>query len=198
MACQDDAQDKTMMTRLPKTCFARAALGGILALGLLAGCTNDNFRVPGQDEYNTGSRRDSVRGRLGGTDGVLLFGTERTTRGAADAAGGGGLGVNAFLWRATLDTLSFMPLSSADPFGGVVITDWYTPPGAPGERFRASAFILGRQLRSDGVRVTLFRQEQRGNNWIDVPVSAGTNSEMEDQILTRARELRAQSTTATR
>jgi len=187
------------MTRLPKTSFARIALGSVLALGLLAGCTDENFRVPGQDEYNTGSRRDGMRGRLGGTDGIVLFGTDRTqNRNTADGAGGGGLGVNAFLWRATLDTLSFMPLSSADPFGGVVITDWYSPPGASGERFRASAFILGRQLRSDGVRVTLFRQELRGNNWIDVPVSAGTNSEMEDQILTRARELRAQSTTATR
>jgi len=185
------------MNRQANTYLARLFVGGVLALGLLAGCTGENFRVPGQDEYNSGSRRDGVRGRLGGTDGILLFGTERS-RAGADGAGGGGLGVNAFLWRATLDTLSFMPLSSADPFGGVVITDWYTPPGTSGERFRATAFILGRQLRSDGVRVALFRQEQRGNNWVDVPVSASTNAEMEDQVLTRARELRAQSTAAAR
>jgi len=187
------------MTRHPKTFFARNALGGVLVLGLLAGCTNENFRVPGQDEYNSGSRRDGMRGRLGGTDGILLFGTDRTqNRNAADGGGGGGLGVNAFLWRATLDTLSFMPLSSADPFGGVVITDWFSPPGTNGERFRATAFILGRQLRSDGVRVSVFRQESRGNAWIDVPVSTSTNAELEDQVLTRARELRAQSTAATR
>jgi len=189
------------MTRRLFPSSARALLVAGLSLGLLGACSNmgDNFRVPGQDEYNSGSRRDGVRGRLGGTDGIVLFGTDRSqARNTADGAGGGGLGVNAFLWRATLDTLSFMPLSSADPFGGVVITDWYTPPGADRERFRATAYILGRQLRSDGVRVALFRQELRGNNWVDVPVSASTNAEMEDQVLTRARELRAQATTATR
>jgi hypothetical protein len=184
--------------------LARGLLIGGLGLGLLAACSslNDsNFRVPGQDEYNTGSRRDAVRGRLGGTDGILIFGTDRTQQrgGSGGDASGTGIGVNAFLWRATLDTLSFMPLSSADPFGGVVITDWYTPPGAPGERFRATAYILGRQLRSDGVRIVLFRQEQgRGGNWVDVPVSAGTSGELEDQVLARARELRAASTAQVR
>jgi hypothetical protein len=185
--------------------LARGLLIGVLGLGLLAACSSDegNFRVPGQDEYNSGSRRDGVRGRLGGTDGILLLGTDRTRQrsgsGGGDDTGGSGIGVNAFLWRATLDTLSFMPLSSADPFGGVVITDWYTPPGASGERFRATAYILGRQLRSDGVRIVLFRQEQgRGGNWVDVPVSAGTSGELEDQVLARARELRAASTAQVR
>jgi hypothetical protein len=102
--------------------------------------------------------------------------------------------VNAYLWRATLDTLSFMPLSSADPFGGVIITDWYSPPAAPGERFRATAYLMGRQLRSDGVRITVFRQIQdRNGQWIDQPVSAGTASAIEDNVLARARELRSQS-----
>ena len=186
------------------TPLARGLLIGGLALGVLAGCSSitesGNFRVPGQDEYNTGSGRDRVRGRLGGTDGIVIFGTDRSqARNAAADQGGGGIGVNAFLWRATLDTLSFMPLSSADPFGGVVITDWYTPPGTSGERFRATAYIMGRQLRSDGVRVVIFRQEQQRNgNWVDSPVSAGTAGELEDQVLARARELRSQSTAAAR
>jgi hypothetical protein len=179
--------------------LAKGLLLGGLALGALAGCSSENLRTPGLDEYNTGSRRDYVRGRLGGSDGIVIFGTDRSRAagGAGDpgGAGGGGIGVNAFLWRATLDTLSFMPLSSADPFGGVVITDWYSPPGAPNERFRATAYILGRQLRSDGVRVVVFRQEQARNGaWQDSPVSAGTAGELEDQVLSRARELRAQST----
>jgi Domain of unknown function (DUF3576) len=183
--------------------LARGLLIGGLGLGLLAACSSlneSNFRVPGQDEYNTGSRRDAVRGRLGGTEGILIFGTDRSQqRGGGGDTGGTGIGVNAFLWRATLDTLSFMPLSSADPFGGVVITDWYTPPGASGERFRATAYILGRQLRSDGVRIVVFRQEQaRGGAWVDAPVSAGTATELEDQVLVRARDLRAQSTAASR
>lgn len=182
----------------------RGLLIGGLSLGLLAGCSSlgdGNFRVPGQDEYNTGSRRDSVRGRLGGSDGILIFGTDRSqqNRNAAGGAGdGGGIGVNAFLWRATLDTLSFMPLTSADPFGGVVITDWYSPPGSSGERIRATAYILGRQLRSDGVRVVVFRQEMGRNGWVDVPVSAGTASELEEQVLVRARELRSVSMSASR
>ena len=91
-----------------------------------------------------------------------------------------------------------MPLTSADPFGGVVITDWYQPPGAGNERFRATAYILGRTLRSDGVRVVVFRQELRQGNWVDASVSATTGTELEDQVLNRARELRAQSTSAVR
>jgi hypothetical protein len=185
-----------------KRLLARGLLIGGFGLGLLAGCSSlgENMRVPGQDEYNTGSRRDQVRGRLGGGDGILVLGTDRSSqsRRQGNDAAGTGLGVNAYLWRATLDTLSFMPLSSADPFGGVVITDWYSPPGVTGERFRATAYILGRQLRSDGVRVVVFRQEQQRGAWVDAPVSAGTASELEDQVLNRARELRAQSTSASR
>jgi len=182
--------------------LARAFLMGGLGLGLLAGCESlgDNFRVPGQDEYNTGSRRDYVRGRLAGGDGIVIFGTDPSARrGGANDAGGGGIGVNAFLWRATLDTLSFMPLAGPpDPFGGVVVTDWYQPPGIGNERFRVTAYILGRTLRSDGVRVVVFRQEQRGGTWVDAPVSTRTASELEDQVLNRARELRAQSLSAAR
>jgi hypothetical protein len=167
---------------------------------LIAGCSalEGNVRTPGLDEYSSDRRRDQVRGRLGGTDGILIFGTDRDQQRGAGSGDASGIGVNAFLWRAALDTLSFMPLSSADPFGGVMITDWYSPPGTTGERFRATAYILGRQLRSDGVRVALFRQELRGNAWVDVPVAASTASELEDQVLARARELRAQSTAAAR
>jgi hypothetical protein len=105
---------------------------------------------------------------------------------------GGALGVNAYLWRGALETLSFMPMVTADPFGGVIITDWYQPPGSGGERFKATAFILGRTLRADGIRVSLFRQVLQGNNWADAPVSAVAASEMENKILARARELRVQ------
>jgi len=103
------------------------------------------------------------------------------------------IGVNSYLWRATLDTLSFMPLASADPFGGVIITDWFQPPTAQGERFKATAYILGRQLRADGVRVVVFRQVQQGAQWVDASVSPATTGEIENKVLARARELRAQS-----
>lgn len=101
-----------------------------------------------------------------------------------------GIGVNGFLWRASLDTVSFLPLSSADPFGGVIITDWYTPPESPRERFKVNVFILGKQLRSDGIRVAVFRQELRDGNWADAEVADGAATKLEDAILTRAREIR--------
>ncbi len=180
-------------------------LRNVLSVGLVAtvlvGCStlSENMRVPGLDEYNDDSKRARVRGRLTGEDGILIVGNDRgSQRGSGGAGEQSGIGVNAYLWRASLDTLSFMPLASADPFGGVLITDWYSPPGTAGERFRATAYILGRQLRSDGVRIAIFRQELRGNAWVDVPVSAGTASELEDQVLSRARELRSQATAAAR
>jgi hypothetical protein len=173
-----------------------AILAALVGLALLGACgASENIRDVGRDEYNSDSRRDRVLGRLTGQDdGIVLFGTSRSRR--EDNAGEAGLGVNAFLWRATLDTLSFMPLASADPFGGVIITDWYSPPGAGGERFKATAYLMGRQLRSDGVRVSVFRQVRQGGTWVDAAVSPATNAELEDRILARARELRSQALAA--
>jgi hypothetical protein len=178
----------------------KLAMVAVLSAAMVPGCSSlgDNFRVPGQDEYRDDSGRSRVRGRLGGTDGIMVVGTDRSSQRAAAEAGTSGIGVNAFLWRATLDTLSFMPLASADPFGGVIITDWYQPPGGGNERFRVTAYILGRTLRSDGVRVVVFRQELRQGNWVDVAVARTTATELEDQVLNRARELRSQATAASR
>lgn len=167
-----------------------AALLPAAALLALAACGQG--RQVQNDEYGDDSRRARVAGRLAGTDGIAIFGVDRSGRGAAGADQSGALGVNAYLWRATLDTLSFMPVTSTDPFGGVVITDWYSPQGAGDERFRATAYILGRQLRSDGVRVSVFKQELRPGGWRDAPVSPATASDLEDKILARARELRSQ------
>jgi len=107
--------------------------------------------------------------------------------------GGTGIGVNAYLWRASLDTVSFMPLVSADPFGGVIITDWYTTPDSPYERFKMIVYILDSKLRADGVKVNVFRQQLVGErDWKDAAVSAGTGTDLENAILTRARQLRIQ------
>ena len=101
------------------------------------------------------------------------------------------IGVNSYLWRATLDTLAFMPLSSADPYGGVVITDWYANPEQPNERFRATAYILDTRLRADGLNVTVFKQTRDASGaWADAPVAAQTETDLENAILTRARQLR--------
>lgn len=153
-------------------------------LALLAGCglaSGPSAEIPDQQE-----RDRRAEGSIFGPDGITFGGNK-----GGDSQGGG-LGVNGFLWRASLDTISFFPLSQADPFGGVIITDWYTPPETPNSRFKLNVFILGRQLRADGLRVSVFKQEQRPGSavWEDVPISAETVRSLENAILSKARELR--------
>jgi len=100
------------------------------------------------------------------------------------------LGVNSYLWHASLDTLAFMPLSSADPFGGVIITDWYSAPDDTNERMKVTVYILDRRLRADGIKIAVFRQTRSGAAWVDATVNPDTAVRLEDAILTRARELR--------
>lgn len=171
-------------------------LSSALLVGLVAACSND--KASPTDPGYIGQQGPASSGSMpGGTilgDSNLVFGTAKDRPGGTRGdAGGGALGVNAYLWRGALDTLSFMPLSSADPFGGVIITDWYTPAASNGERFKATAYILGRELRSDGVRVSIFRQVLQNGQWVDAPVSPVTVGEIENKVLSRARELREQS-----
>jgi hypothetical protein len=101
------------------------------------------------------------------------------------------IGVNGYLWRATLDTLAFMPLASADPYGGTVITDWYTNPDKPDERFKCTVYILDSRLRADGLNVAVFKQtKDAAGNWVDTPTASQTEIDIENSILTRARQLR--------
>ncbi len=103
----------------------------------------------------------------------------------------GAAGVNAYLWRASIDVLSFMPFASADPVGGVIITDWYTPPTVSNERFKATAYVLGRDLAANDIRVAVFRQDLQGGQWVDTPVASNVSTEITDKVLQRARQLRA-------
>ena len=102
----------------------------------------------------------------------------------------GGIGVNAYLWRATLDTLDFMPLASADPWGGVITTDWYQNPGRPDERFKITVFILDTRLRADGISASVNRETLVDGNWTTATVAPDTGIAIENAILNRARELR--------
>jgi hypothetical protein len=104
-----------------------------------------------------------------------------------------GIGVNSYLWRASLDTLNFMPLASADPYGGVIITDWYTDAAAPNERFKATVYILDTRLRADALNVSIFRQTNNNGQWADAAVDPDTEVQIENAILTRARQLRLNS-----
>jgi len=100
------------------------------------------------------------------------------------------IGVNSYLWRAALDTLSFAPMAQVDSNGGVIVTDWYANPSSPNDRIKVTVTILDRDLRADALRVAASRQVMRNGAWIEAPVAAATVQKLEDIILTRARDLR--------
>ena len=106
---------------------------------------------------------------------------------------GSSVEVSAYLWRASLDTISFMPLLSADPFGGVIITDWHSLPETPNERFKLTVYILSRQLRADGIRVSVFREQFKNGAWRSAKTTKDVSAKLENKILIRARELRIKS-----
>jgi len=179
--------------------YLGTALLALVAASVLAACDSDSD-VKEQRSGASGdrTRRDMATG-LGGknTETGSLFGPGGIFGSKADKKVGGegvGVAVNAYLWRASLDTINFIPLVSADPFGGVIITDWYTPAESPTERMKVQITILDRELRADGVRVAVFKQQQqagpKGGGWVDAQVDPRTNIDIENAILTRARQLR--------
>jgi Domain of unknown function (DUF3576) len=156
------------------------AVLGVAAL-LLAACSSDTADAPEPRQVEANS---------GGANGGLLDGF------LSNGLTGGGqrsetITVNSYLWRASLDTMSFLPLSTADPFGGVIITDWYSPPETPDERLKVTVYILDRELRADGLRVAVFRQTREGNGaWVEAKVDDRTARDLENAILKRARQMR--------
>ena len=140
-----------------------------------------------------------------GSTKTLMLGTALAL---VSACGGGGrptsdlqaaqlnaIGVNAFLWRASLETVSFAPLLQADSAGGVIVTDWYANPSNPNERVKLTVTILDQDLRADALRVSAIRQVAQTGNWVDAPVQAATVQKLEDIILTKARDLRRKAVT---
>lgn len=129
------------------------------------------------------------------TGGCSIFGSSTANTSTASSADigpeeNGALGVNAYLWRASLDTLSFLPLVSADPYGGVIITDWYANPDKKDERMKATIYILDTRLRADGVSAAVFRETMVNGQWTPASVSPDTNVALENAILSKARQLR--------
>jgi hypothetical protein len=162
-----------------------------LAGPLLAACSSDvPVEVPGEVQNENNERIRAQHGTIHGAAGILQWGGTSDDDGAATGTYSG-IGVNAYLWRASLETIDFMPLAQADPFGGVIITDWYSPPETPGERFKLNVYILDTVLRADAVKVSVFRQTNTTDSaWHDATVDGETATAIEDNILTRARELR--------
>jgi Domain of unknown function (DUF3576) len=165
----------------------------LFLLVVLAGCTDATPALPpseaGPDEP-TDARRRQDTGTLFGSDGLTLYGS-RSREAKARQEDTGGVGVNSYLWRASLDTIDFMPVANADPFGGLITTDWYQPAEAPSERFKLQVLVRDKTLRADGVKVSVWRQTRaEAGDWLDASVDPKTASQLEDRILTRARELR--------
>jgi hypothetical protein len=172
--------------------FAKRLISIALAFAALAWLSACNFDIGGSQSYPDQNNKtmenvpEAAKGGIFGSN--SLFGNNSAN--APDNGASGGVGVNSLLWRASLDTISFMPLISADPFGGVIITDWYSPPQTPNERFKVNIYILGRALRADGIRASVFRQTNDTGTWTDAPVALNTSTDLENAILTRARQLR--------
>lgn len=160
----------------------------IVCLLWLAGCglKGDVAEDAGEDPE---TKRQQSAGKITGEEGIVLF-SNRPEERTESGAGGTGIGVNGYLWRASLDTLSFLPLASADPFGGVIITEWYSPPEAQNERYKLNIYILSRTLRSDGIRISVFKEVFESQRWVTSQVSPQTATKLEDAILQRAREIR--------
>lgn len=169
----------------------RVALIALLipVIALLSACAGGEAKYPtGAERSATGDNNiyDEAPSILG-DGGLSIFGGNSKNNASN---GDNGVSVNGYLWRAALDTVSFMPLASADPFGGTIITDWYQDPSIPNERTKLNVFILGRELKADAISVKVFRQTGSGNNWKEAAVAPDTGRKMEDAILTRAREMR--------
>jgi hypothetical protein len=174
--------------------FFRLSIAG-LALSL-AGCVGNPSAIKERDYGGGRDAKNQATQGLGGQNREegSLFGPGGLFGSKAEKSDneGTGVAVNAFLWRASLDTINFIPLVQADPFGGVIITDWYTPAESPNERMKVQVTILDRALRADGVRVSVFKQQlnPKGGGWVDAQVDPHTNTDIENAILTRARQLR--------
>lgn len=174
-----------MMTRF-KT-LSVMACGALLLTACETGSVKTEAKYPsGLDRNQTGGDIYGERESVFGEGGLSLFGKKKDDEGENAS----GITINSFLWRAALDTVSFMPIASADPFGGTILTDWYAPPENEDERFKLNVFILSRELRSDGVRVRAFKQIRKGGTWQDAPVTDTMGTELENTILTRARQMR--------
>jgi hypothetical protein len=162
-----------------------AGTAGCVAILALSGCgaqptANNNI-------YNPETANVPAQMNQGGGSSGNLFTFGRGANNNGNIAGA--VQVNAYLWRGTLDTLAFMPLVSADPFGGVIITDWYVPPATPDERFKVNAYILSNQLTANAIKVSVFHQVLQNGQWVDTPADPATANGLEDRILVQAANL---------
>lgn len=161
-----------------------ALLVGTSLLGACSGVDSKAQYPTGADRSATGDNNIYAEApSVLGPGGLSIFNRDKKKEET-------GIGVNSYLWRAALDTVSFMPLVSADPFGGLIITDWTQSETNPNERYKLNVMIIGTELRATAVSVKTFKQVRSGGSWKDANASPDMSRKVEDSILTRARQLR--------
>ena len=139
---------------------------------------------PGSYPKSREEKLDERIGKLGGGDGISIFGGKSSSATK-------GINVNSYIWKASLDIIYFMPIIAADPFGGTILTDWYTSEKDSEHRYKVNIFIIGTYLRSDAIKVAVFRQKKDGKGqWIDDGGAQKVASEIEEKILYRARQIK--------
>jgi len=132
-------------------------------------------------------------GGLLGDDGLSVSGIINQDNKQKGSVGTFGMPINTFLWRGALDTINFMPLNSADPIGGTILTDWYSSSNNENERCKLNIFISGAELKTQNLKVTSFCQEFKNQKWINKDVSPENNIKLENAILNKAKKLKLQS-----
>lgn len=168
-----------------KKYFSLLLIPVLFSLSACSGIESEAKYPTGADRSATGDNNIYEESpSIFGEGGLDLFGNKKKNNAESAVA------VNSYLWRAALDTVSFMPLASADPFGGTIITDWYSAPETPNERTKLNVFILDRELKAGSLSVKVFRQVKSGGGWKDAAVAKDTATKMEDAILIRAREMK--------
>lgn len=173
-----------MTMRLPLFSLLAILVGLTGCSGVETKAEYPTSRRAGDPDATYSNRRESIFGE----GGLHLFGNGG--KNTASAKTETGITVNAYLWRSALDTISFMPIAQADPFGGTILTEWFQPPQNPYERVKITVFIIGRQLRTDALKLNLFRQVAQDGQWVDVAVDPATVTRLEETILTRARQMK--------
>ncbi|MDA0781416.1 MAG: DUF3576 domain-containing protein [Rickettsiales bacterium] len=160
-------------------------------LAILGGCSKD-LDVQAQYPKSQEDERRVRAGKLTGEGGLKLFGGSSDNEGGSGSGSNVGIGINSYLWRATLDTLSFMPLAIADPFGGVVTTEWYEDADAKGERFKVNVLILDQTLHANALKVSVFKQNRINGEWRDAKPNQKLIIDLENKILTSARNYKVE------
>lgn len=156
----------------------------ITMIVLISGCSqnhNLDYSYPKSKEQ----LEDERVGKLSG-DGINIVGGKLKR-----SPGSNGIGVNSYLWRATLDVVYKLPLITVDPFGGTILTDWQQVPGIPNERYKLNIAIISSELRSDGLRVHAFTEQKQGSKWVKIKTNPSFSQAIEEKILYKAREIRS-------